>query len=143
MNRIRPDLDIVLDLLKETLAAYPTSKFIPSLLHQYQERGSLSKKQLQGLYHKAAGVSSISPAKIATLEAIILKKPNRYKSPSPLLNAAPEKDAIFEKLIDEILAKFPAHKTVKYIKLKLDNHEAISTLEKGEIERFHKILIKQ
>jgi len=143
MNRIRPDLDIVLDLLKETLAAYPTSKFIPSLLHQYQERGSLSKKQLQGLYHKAAGISSISPAKIATLEAIILKKPNRYKSPPPLLNAAPEKDAIFEKLIDEILAKFPAHKTVKYIKLKLDNHEAISTLEKGEIERFHKILIKQ
>lgn len=80
MHKIRPDLDIVLDILKATLAAFPTSKFVESLLYQYQERGSLSKKQLEGLHHKASNVASLPPGKLATLEAIILKKPTRYKS---------------------------------------------------------------
>ncbi|MEP7141455.1 MAG: hypothetical protein ABI707_01235 [Ferruginibacter sp.] len=142
MNRIKPDLDIVLDLLKETLIAYPTSKFIESLLYQYQERGSLSKKQLEGLYNKAAKISSIAPGKIATLEAIILKKPTRYKSPLPVSVPVFTKDLLLEELITGILAKYPQHKRVLFIKLKFDNNELISPLEKSEIERFHKLLIK-
>jgi hypothetical protein len=143
MNRIKPDLDIILDLLKETLVSFPTSKFIESLLYQYQERGSLSKKQLEGLYNKAANVSSIPPAKLATLEAIILKKPTRYKSPLPVPAPLFSKDALLEKLMTDILEKYPQHKMVLFIKLKFDNNEAISSLEKSEIQRFHKLLIRQ
>jgi hypothetical protein len=66
-------VDVILDVLKETLAANPESDFIKSLLFQYQERGGLSKKQLEGLLGKASKVVSISEAKLATLEAIILK----------------------------------------------------------------------
>ncbi len=43
MQRIRPDVDIVLDLLKAVLEAQPASSFVQSLLIQYQERGGLSK----------------------------------------------------------------------------------------------------
>lgn len=142
MNKIKPGLDIVLDVLKASLAAYPTSKFIKSLLFQYQERGSLSKKQLEGLYLKASNVPSLPSGKLATLEAIILKKPNRYKSPMPV--AAPEmlKDNLLEIRINDILAKYPQHKMVIFIQTKLQNNESISAMEKTEIERFHKLLIK-
>ena len=143
MNRIKPDLDIILDVLKETLVSYPTSKFIESLLYQYQERGSLSKKQLEGLHNKAANVRSIAPGKLATLQAILLKMPNRYKSSVPESPPLLTKDVLLEKLITDILVKYPQHKRVLFIKLKFDNNEAISLLEKSEIERFHKLLIKQ
>ncbi|MEP7109321.1 MAG: hypothetical protein ABI760_15110 [Ferruginibacter sp.] len=142
MNKIKPGLDIIFDLLKETLVSYPTSKFIESLLYQYQERGSLSKKQLEGLYNKAANVSSVSPGKLATLEAIILKKATRYKSPIPVPAPLVTKDSVLEKQMNDILLKYPQHKMVLFIKLKFDNNEAISSLEKSEIARFHKLLIK-
>jgi hypothetical protein len=71
MQRLKPDVDIVLDILKAVLEAQPLSSFTQSLLHQYQERGGLSKKQLQGLYGKAEKVKSIPAGKLATLEAII------------------------------------------------------------------------
>ena len=142
MNRIKPDLDIISDVLKETLLYYPTSKFIESLLFQYQERGSLSKKQLEGLHSKAANVKSIAPGKLATLEAIIRKKPTRYKSPVPAPSVPLTKDPLLEKLLTDILEKYPQHKRVIFLKVKFDNDELISPLEKSEIERFHKILIK-
>ena len=83
MFKKKPDVDVIMDVLKETLSAYPASVFVQSLLHQYQERGGLSKKQLEGLHSKASKVKTIVPGKLATLEAIILKKPTRYKSPEP------------------------------------------------------------
>ncbi len=43
----------------------------------------LSKKQLEGLYQKALKVESIPDGKLATLEAVIMKKPTRYKSAPP------------------------------------------------------------
>lgn len=142
MNKIKPGLDIILDVLKASQAAYPTSNFIESLLFQYQERGSLSKKQLEGLYLKASNVPSLSPGKLATLEAIILKKPNRYKSPMPVVAPQMLKDDLLEKRIHEILIKYPQHKMVIFIQTKLGNNEAISVMEKAEIERLHKLLIK-
>lgn len=141
-NKIKPDLDIILDVLKETLASYPTSKFVESLLFQYQERGSLSKKQLEGLYSKASNVKTIAPGKLATLEAIILKKPTRYKSDLPVAAPLFTKDLLLEQLMNDILSKYPQHKRVLFIQLKFDNNEAISALEKSEIERFHKLLVK-
>jgi len=83
MRRIRPDVDIVLDILKAVLEAQPLSSFTQSLLHQYQERGGLSKKQLEGLYSKAGKIKSIPPGKLATLEAILLRKHSKHKSELP------------------------------------------------------------
>lgn len=142
MNRIRPDVDIIQDVMKETLAAYPTSKFVESLLAQYLERGSLSKKQLEGLHSKAQNVNSIAPGKLATLQAIIMKMPNRFKSSLPENILLPVKDVLLEKKLTEILTRYPQHKRVLFIKLRFDNNEAISALEKSEVDRFHKLLVK-
>ena len=58
MQRLKQDVDIVLDILKAVLEAQPLSSFTQSLLFQYQERGGLSKKQLEGLYSKATKVKT-------------------------------------------------------------------------------------
>ena len=142
MQRIKPEVDVVMDILRETLAANPESTFVSSLLFQYQERGGLSKKQLEGLHAKASKVKTIPPGKLATMEAIILKKPTRYKSTVSSVPLPEVKDERLAKLLDEILDKYPAHKRVVFMKTKFDNNEAITAIEKTEIEKFHKLLIK-
>jgi len=98
MQRLKPEVDIVKDLLEAVLVAQPESSFIQSLLYQYMERGGLSKKQLQGLYGKASKIDSIPPGKLATLEAIILKRPTRYKSSLPETAPLYTKDAAAGKI---------------------------------------------
>lgn len=140
MQRKKPDVDIVKDVLEATLLAYPASVFVKSLLHQYEERGGLSKKQLQGLYHKAVKVQTIPPAKLATLEAVILKKPTKYKSPLPPA-ALPEekKDSQAGEMIDTILQKNPQHKRVLFFKMKYDKNEPLSATEQSELNKFYKL----
>jgi hypothetical protein len=141
MNRIRPEVDIVLQLLQTVLEAKPHSAFTASLLAQYQERGGLSKKQLQGLYDKASGVEGISVAKLATLEAIIMKKHTKHRSPVPAATPLYTKDEVAGQLIDALLAKFPAHKRVLFIKAKYDNNEVLIPAEIAELKKFHQLLI--
>ncbi len=80
LQKKKIDVDVIKDVLEAMLAAEPDSTFIKSLSHQYEERGGLSKKQLEGLYQKALKVESIPDGKLATMEAVIMKKPTRYKS---------------------------------------------------------------
>ncbi|MGQ0740364.1 MAG: hypothetical protein ACT4OJ_15030 [Bacteroidota bacterium] len=143
MRRIRPDVDIVLDILKAVVEAQPHSTFALSILQQYRERGGLSKKQLQGLYCKAQKVKTIAPAKLATLEAIILKKPTKEKSPAPQI-AAPlyQKDEAVGKMTEAILDKYPHHKRVLFFRLKYDNNETLTAMERAELEKFSKLLNK-
>ena len=55
-------VDIINVVLEECIMAYPVSSFIISLYKQYQQRGSLSKKQLQGLYAKASEIKDLVSA---------------------------------------------------------------------------------
>lgn len=140
MQRIKPDVDIVLDILKAVLEAQPLSSFTQSLLRQYEERGGLSKKQLQGLYGKASKITSIPPGKLATLEAIILKRPTREKSALPAPEPLYKKDEATGKMIDIILAKYPAHKRVLFLKVKYDNNELLSPADLTELQKFSKLV---
>jgi len=142
MQRKKLDVDIILDVLKETLAANPTSTFTASLLQQYELRGNLSKKQLEGLYHKASKVDTIAVGKIATLQAIILKKPMKYKSPLPQPTPLYTKDETVGNYITAILQKYPQHKRVVFLNAKYNNNEPFNTAETDEIKRFFKLLIK-
>ena len=142
IQRKKPDVDIIQDVLQATLEAYPASGFVQSLLNQYQERGGLSKKQLEGLYHKAAKVSNLPANKLATLEAEILKRPNRYKSTLPPTTPLYTKNEEAGNLINSILAKYPQHKRVLFFKVKYDNNETLSTSEITELKKFHSVLIK-
>jgi len=140
MRRIRPDVDIVMDILKAVLEAQPLSSFTQSLLHQYQERGGLSKKQLEGLYGKASKISSIPVGKLATLEAIILKKNSKQRSELPATAPLYTRDEETGRVIANILAKYPEHKRVLYFRSKYDNNEPLQPAELTELKRFEKLL---
>jgi len=139
MYRKKLDVDIISDVLKLCLIAYPVSGFIQSLSNQYEERGGLSKKQLEGLYAKALKVGAIPANKLATLEAEILKRPTRYKSALPSNAPLYIRDEKVGKLITEILEKYPQHKMVLLFKRKYDNNEILSPTEIRELETFHKL----
>ena len=143
MQRKKPDVDVILDVLTETLAANPTSTFTASLLQQYHERGSLSKKQLEGLYHKASKVETVTEGKLATLQAIILKKPTRYKSPLPQPTPLFVKDELTGLQITAILQKYPQHKRVLFFKANYDNNKPFSVTDTEELKRFYKLLIEK
>ena len=136
MLRKGSQVDIINDILEACIAAYPASGFLKSLHSQYEERGGLSKKQLEGLYQKASKVDALSPAKLATLEAEILKRPNRFKSEAPPIKPVYEKDPVAGELISRILEKYPQHKRVLFLQSKYENNEVITAAELSELKRF-------
>jgi hypothetical protein len=135
-------VDVVSDILSAALKAYPESDFVQSLSHQYLVRGSLSKRQLEGLYKKAERIEAIPANKLATLEAIILKRPKKYRSALPETEPLYKKDERAGILIDDILAKYPQHKRVLFFQSKYNSNQPFAPAELSELEKFHKLLIK-
>ena len=140
MKTKKPGIDIINDLLEDCIMAYPVSSFIISLYKQYQLRGSLSKKQLQGLHSKAGKIKDVSFSKLGTLEAIIKRMPTRYKSELPPPKPLFEKDKEAGPLIEAILEKYPQHKRVIFLKSKYENNELLSTIEIAELKRFRQLI---
>jgi hypothetical protein len=139
---IDPSMDIVLKILTAVNQAKPDAAFISSLLQQYRERGGLSKKQLEGLHSKASKIEGILPAHLATLQAIINKKHTKYKSEPTAIIKKEEKPDDTAQLIDEILEKYPGHKRLLFFKIKIEKREVLSAIEKDELKKFYKLLIK-
>lgn len=142
MLRKKPDVDVILDVLNEFLTIYPDSPFVKSLLSQYRERGSLSKRQLEGLFFKAVDIQKITPSKLATLEAVIKKKAFKSKAAPPPPKPLYERDSVTGDKIDAILAKYPEHKRVKFFKSQYENNVPLTPPEQTELERFFKLLVK-
>lgn len=140
MHRLKPGVDIVLDILKIVAEKQPGNQFSQSILMQYQERGGLSKKQLEGLYGKAKRIPEISQNKLATLEAIILRKHEKQKSDRPANTPLYQKDEGVVEMIESILSKSPQHKRVLFLKSKVDSNSPLSPAEVTELKKFHKLL---
>ena len=138
----KPGVDVIQDILNETHAARPDSEFVQSLMRHYEAWGTLSKKQMEGLHSKASKINTIAPGKLATMEAILLKMPNRFKSlprfPTPLY----KKNESAGKLILDILWKYPQHKRVLFLQNKYNNNEVLTPADVAELEKFHKLLLK-
>jgi hypothetical protein len=144
MQANKRSIDIVNEVLELCLLAMPVSAFLISLYKQYQQRGSLSKKQLLGLHGKASDIKDFPVSKLATLEALIKKMPNRYKSELPVeLKPLYEKDDASAILIEEILAKFPEHKRVIFFQSKIKSNQPLNNVELDELKRFHSFLMKK
>ena len=142
MHRINPDIDIISDLLKAVIKARPEDAFCKSLLQQYQERGGLSKKQLEGLLGKATKFTDVAPGKLATLEAIILKKHTNHRSQPTAVLVPEPKDETSLNSIEAILQKYPGHKRVLFFKIKMDKNDLLNQSEKDELNKFAKLLLK-
>ena len=57
-------------------------------------------------------------------------------------NSPPQKDEAAEKMITQILEKYPQHKRVLLFKTLYLQQQTLPTLEKAELEKFYKILLK-
>jgi septum formation topological specificity factor MinE len=142
IHRKKIDVDIIKDILEAMLVAKPNAVFIKSLAQQYDDRGNLSKKQLQGLLAKASGVESIAAHKLATLEAEILKRPTKYKSViTTTVNTPAQNNDNSAALINAILLKYPGHKRVIFLKTKLETEGSLTVTEKNELEKFTTLLL--
>lgn len=140
MQQNKPKLDIINMLLEDCIMAYPISSFVISIYKQYQQRGWLSKKQLQGLYGKASKINGVLPGRLAALESIIKKMPTREKSELPGITPMFEKDAAAGKMIEEILSIYPQHKRVLFLKAKYDNNEILSSGDISELKKFNRLM---
>lgn len=129
------------EVLEACILAYPVSSFIISLYKQYISRGWLTKAQMQGLYSKAQKIENLAPGKLASLEALINKMPNRTKSEAPK-ESTPlyQKDEGTGQLIDALLAKYPQHKRVLFLQSKYKNNEPLSSAEMADLKRFSQLL---
>jgi hypothetical protein len=132
----KPKLDIINMLLEDCIMAFPVSSFVISVYQQYQRRGWLSKKQLQGLYDKASKINGVLPGRLAALESIIKKMPTREKSALPENKPLFVKDEEAGKLIGEILSKYPQHKRVLFLKAKYENNETLTASDVAELKKF-------
>ncbi len=143
MAQKKPPLDIINMVLEECIIAYPVSSFIISLYKQYQQRGSLSKKQLQGLYAKASEIADLAPGKLAGIEAIIKRMPTRDKSattePAPVIT----NDESLGEILQSILSTYPEHKRILFLKAKYDNNENLTAAEVDDIHRINKLVEKK
>ena len=140
-------IDVIDKLLSLCYAHNKDALFIMSLMHQYEERGSLSKKQLEGLLLKAQKIKEIPAHQIAAVEAIVLKMPTRDKTPVQKTTLAiNEAQAQISKALaqtDQILALYPTHKQVLLLKSKLSSHQPLTPQEQADLTKFVKILVKK
>jgi hypothetical protein len=143
MQRINPDLDIVAQIIEAVLKAKPDDVFCKSISVQYMERGGLSKKQLEGLHGKASRIKEIGAGKLATLEAIIKKKHITHKSEVTVVSNEVTVDTAAQKMIEEILEKYPTHKRVLVFKSIFEKDKLLQKNDKEELEKFYKLLFKK
>ena len=143
MQNKKRERDIIDKILDACYKAGSEGIFVESLMHQYEERGSLSKKQLQGLYQKALTVKDMPTNWLATLEATISKMSTRYKPSLAIKKVLNTKNEHTGELIAAILAKYPQHKRVLFLQSKYENRETLTAAEITELKKFYKILLQK
>ena len=135
-------IDVINKVLEEVYAVDKDSLFIMSLMHQYEDRGFLTKKQLEGLFDKARKIEDIAPGWIATIEAMISKLPNRDRSPIIKKNTAIVEDENTAVQLAAILSKYPQHKAVLLLQSTFQKEKQLSVTDKAALQKFYKLLVK-
>lgn len=141
--RKKPDVDVIKEVLEWVIVAQPKSSFAQSLYIQYQERGTLSKAQLQGLLDKSSRISRIPDAHKATLEAIIKRKFSKTKSALPENKDLYEVDQLNLDKVNYILQYLPEHKSIRPLELKIKDHFPLTPLEISTIDKVYQLVQKK
>ena len=141
MSSNNSSVDIVAELVKAVIEARPEDTFCQSLWQQYQERGNLSKKQLEGLLGKAEKFTEVSPGKLATLEAIIKRKNQVHRTETSEVKEAVKDDTPLQEM-NMILEKYPEHKRILFLKSRWLKNELFTQAEIDDISRLKKLLFK-
>lgn len=142
MLKKKQGIDVIDKVLEACYAANKDALFIMSLMHQYEDRGFLTKKQLEGLHSKASKINDMPAGWLATIAANISKLPTRDKTPITTIKATVVEDEKMLLQLQAILAKYPQHKTVLALQAKYNKDKKLTTTETAELEKFYKLLIK-
>jgi hypothetical protein len=140
MNKKKQGPDIIDKLLEACYNHNKDALFTMSLMHQYEARGWLTKKQLQGLHNKASKIKDLPIGLLATLEATINKMPNRDKTPIDTINPSAKTNPNVLHWMENILLKYPQHKTVLALKAKLNKEKELSATDSATIEKIFKAM---
>jgi len=137
-------VDVIEKILDACYQYNPDALFVLSLMHQYEARGSLSKKQLMGLHQKASKVPGLPQHWLSTLQAIILKMPERHKianeTPVPSVNNTTNSYEEFLSIIASILQKYPQHKGALLLQTKCNLKQLLTNEEKSQLKQWQKLL---
>lgn len=136
------NIDFVDKILMACYNYYHHDLFVMSLMHQYEDRGFLTKGQLQGLFYKAEKIADLPAGLLATLEATISKLPTREKKNAPIAINETKKDEETANTLGKILAKYPQHKAVLGLQNNFNKYEKLTSTEKIELARIYKLLFK-
>ena len=136
-------LDFVEKILDSCFKEFKYDLFLMSLMHQYENRGFLTKGQLQGLYYIAEKNKDLPTGLLATLQATINKLPTREKKNAPIEIKEVKKDEETESILKEILLKYPQHKAVLGLQNNFKKHDKLNSAEKLELDKIYKILFKK
>lgn len=142
MTAKKEGIDIINKVLEACYEKDKNSLFVMSLMHQYEDRGWLTKKQLEGLFSKANNLQDIAPGWLATIEAMIAKLPNRDKSPIIKKFVPIIEDKIIAQQLNTILEKYPQHKTALLLQLKFKREHLLNDADKTLLQKFYKLLVK-
>ncbi|MBS4043787.1 MAG: hypothetical protein KGZ59_08220 [Chitinophagaceae bacterium] len=136
-------LDFVEKILNACFKELKYDLFVMSLMHQYEERGFLTKGQLQGLYYKAEKLENLPAGLLATLESTINKLPSKEKKNAPIVLKEEKKDEETENKLNEILNKYPQHKAVLGLQHNFIKYDKLTSSEKFELNKIYKVLFKK
>ena len=138
--KAKPKVDVIDKVLNALYKYNPDALFVMSLMHQYEERGSLSKKQLEGLLAKARKVPDMPESWLGTIEAIILRMPTRYTSEKPaFVEPVNTRDTEAGAMIDAILRCYPQHKRVLFFKSRYELNASFTAADKEELRKFMRL----
>ncbi len=142
MAKANKQIDIIDKVLDACYHANSNDLFVMSLMHQYEDRGFLTKKQIEGLLFKAQKHPDIPSGWLATLQATIAKMPTRDKTPpAPMAPPTNNLPPAWLEQLQQLLVHYPQHKRALFLLSKHQTHTALLPSEIAEIEKFHKLLI--
>ena len=142
MEKKKDSIDFVEKILTICYNNNKNDLFGMSLMNQYEDRGFLTKGQLQGLFYKAEKVEDLQPGLLATLQATLSKLPTKIKSEKPEIITEVKRDVETENKLKNILDKFPQHKAIIGLQNNFNKFDKLTSAEKLELDRFYKLLIK-
>jgi hypothetical protein len=143
MKNNTPNLDFVEKILNACYNLNKDDLFVMSLMHQFEDRGFLTKGQLQGLFYKAEKVDDLPSGLLATLQATITKLPTKEKKDTPIVLNETKKDEETANMLNEILAKYPQHKAVIGLQNNFNKYDKLTSTEKLELNKIYKLVLKK
>lgn len=145
MQLKKGDIDVVDKILNLCYQHYrQQDAMLMSLMHQYEERGFLTKAQLQGLFYKAEKLPDLPAGLLATLQSTIKKLPTKNKKSDPvIINTESKKDEETENMLTKILAAFPQHKAVIGLLNNFKKHDKLTPAEKLELTKIYKFMAEK